>query len=107
MFFACISDQAGGTASMPDTFAYCLANGLLGVGWRVDALETTKSWDEFYAEASAVHEDLNTLSVHKQMGQRRMPFVDPRSSGQLLPGKGAVWLGIFHNGGGRARKTST
>ncbi len=45
---------SGGNANMNDTFQYCLNNGLLGVGWRVEKLSNTRNWEE-YEQAAAEH----------------------------------------------------
>jgi hypothetical protein len=48
----------GGSADMPTTFAYCLKNGILGVGWRTNSNRITKNWDEYFNEASQTHGNL-------------------------------------------------
>ena len=45
----------GGEANMQTTFDYCLRNGLLGVGWRIDSQRNTKDWNEYFKEASQVY----------------------------------------------------
>lgn len=49
---------SGGSADMPTTFDYCLKNGVLGVGWRTNSNKSTKNWDEYFHEASQVHDNL-------------------------------------------------
>ena len=49
----------GGSADMPKTFDYCLRHELLGVGWRTESQNNTKNWDEFYKEASSIHDNLD------------------------------------------------
>jgi len=44
---------------MPTTFDYCLRHGILGVGWRTDSQTITKNWDEYYNEASSIHDNLD------------------------------------------------
>ncbi len=56
----------GGSADIPATFDYCLKNGILGVGWRVDGQENTEDWDAFLREASRVHTDLNVCKYIKK-----------------------------------------
>ena len=51
---------------MADTFAYCLSQGILGVGWRTEITTNTKDWETYYAEASTLHEDLNTCKYIKR-----------------------------------------
>ena len=46
---------SGGRAARKTTFQYCLDNGLLGVGWRVNTLTNTRNWDDYSKEAS--HDD--------------------------------------------------
>lgn len=56
----------GGTADLHTTFDYCLKNGILGVGWRTPSQQNTKNWDEYYAEASQVHNNLQVCKyIHK------------------------------------------
>jgi hypothetical protein len=43
---------------MPTTFDYCLKNGILGVGWRTNSNKNTKNWDEYFNEASQIHDNL-------------------------------------------------
>lgn len=43
---------------MPTTFNYCLKNGILGVGWRTNSNKNTKDWDEYFNEASQIHDNL-------------------------------------------------
>lgn len=47
---------------MTDTFAYCLSQGILGVGWRTETTTTTKDWETYYAEARSLHGNLNTCN---------------------------------------------
>ena len=55
---------SGGEADRQTTFQYCLDNGLLGVGWRVNTLINTRNWDEYYKEASRIYGD-NSLGICK------------------------------------------
>ncbi|MGP8322041.1 MAG: hypothetical protein ACT6FE_06940 [Methanosarcinaceae archaeon] len=48
----------GGSADMVTTFGYCLKNGILGVGWRTNSNRNTKKWDEYFNEASQIHDNL-------------------------------------------------
>ncbi len=48
----------GGTASMEDCFDYCLKNGLLGVGWRIDSKKSSISWEYYLKEAEQIHNNL-------------------------------------------------
>jgi len=52
----------GGEASKEETFEYCLKNELLGVGWRVSTIKSTRDWNEYFREASRIH---NNLSICK------------------------------------------
>jgi hypothetical protein len=56
----------GGTASRERTFAYCIENNLLGVGWRTESQCNTKDWDEYYNEASKLHENLQVCKYMKK-----------------------------------------
>lgn len=56
----------GGTTNMQKTFAYCLENNLLGVGWKVDALKCTKNWDEYFQLASPIHSNLQVCEYIKK-----------------------------------------
>ncbi|MEA2103231.1 MAG: hypothetical protein U9P79_01125 [Candidatus Cloacimonadota bacterium] len=56
----------GGSASMEDTFEYCLKNGLLGVGWRTETNKNTTDWDEYFGEASGIHDNLNVCHYIKK-----------------------------------------
>jgi len=58
----------GGSADMKTTFDYCLKNGILGVGWRTSSDRNTKKWDEYFAEASQEHDDLNVCKyIHREV----------------------------------------
>jgi hypothetical protein len=59
----------GGSADMQNTFGYCIRNGILGVGWRTSSDRNTKNWDEYYAEASQEHENLQVCKyINKWVG---------------------------------------
>ena len=49
----------GGSASMEETFDYCVKNGLLGVGWRTESNSNTTDWDKYFTEASKIYDNLN------------------------------------------------
>jgi len=58
----------GGEANIQTTFNYCLSNGLLGVGWRTETNRNTKVWDEYFDEASKLHNNLqNCAYIHKRI----------------------------------------
>ena len=51
---------------MPTTFKYCLDHGILGVGWRTKSNKNTKIWDEYFSEASQIHDNLQVCKyIHK------------------------------------------
>lgn len=51
---------------MKTTFAHCMMNGILGVGWRTPSDRNTSSWDEYYEEACQEHENLQICKyIHK------------------------------------------
>jgi len=55
---------------MEDTFEYCLKNGLLGVGWRTETNKNTTDWDEYFGEATEIHDNLNVCQyIKKWVGQ--------------------------------------
>ena len=56
----------GGTADMSTTFEYCIREGILGVGWRTPSDNNTKNWDEYYQEASQVHDNLQVCKYIKK-----------------------------------------
>jgi len=56
----------GGSASMAETFAYCLSQGILGVGWRTETTTNTKDWETYYAEANTLHDNVNTCEYIKE-----------------------------------------
>lgn len=56
----------GGSADMKETFKYCLKNGLLGVGWRIESNKNTTDWDEYLNEASKIHKNLNVCKYIKK-----------------------------------------
>ena len=60
----------GGSASMADTFAYCLKHGILGVGWRVDEIKETTDWDIFYTAAADIYDDLGTCAYIRHRVQK-------------------------------------
>jgi len=49
----------GGSKDMWETFNYCLCNGILGVGWRLNSIKNTKNWDEYFKEASQLYDNLS------------------------------------------------
>lgn len=58
----------GGAADARTSFEYCLRHGVLGVGWRTETQRSTKVWDEYYAEASGIHDNLNVCSyIHRRV----------------------------------------
>lgn len=51
---------------MRATFDYCVREGILGVGWRTPSDKNTKNWEEYYQEASQVHDNLQGCQyIHK------------------------------------------
>ena len=56
---------SGGTDDMFATFAHCLANGVLGVGWRVEGLANTDIWEVYEQAALPVH------GSHREIRQPR------------------------------------
>ncbi|MFB9942768.1 MULTISPECIES: hypothetical protein [Gluconobacter] len=55
---------------MADTFAYCLKQGILGVGWLVDEIQETADWDTFYKVAVNIHKDLKTCAYIRERVQK-------------------------------------
>ncbi len=51
---------------MAETFAYCLSQRMLGVGWRTEATTNTKDWETYYAEAKTLHDNVNTCKYIKE-----------------------------------------
>jgi len=49
----------GGSAGMQETFEYCRRNGFLGVGWRTESNQSTADWEQYFSEASKIHNNLN------------------------------------------------
>ena len=56
----------GGFAGMKETFQYCLDEGVLGVGWRTNSNKNTTDWEEYFKEASPIHEKLNVCEYIKK-----------------------------------------
>lgn len=56
----------GGSASMENTFKYCLKNHLLGVGWRTETNKNTSVWAEYFDEATKIHDNLNICKYIKR-----------------------------------------
>lgn len=56
----------GGSASMADTFAYCLREGILGVGWRTASNTNTTDWDTYFNEATVQYGKVNVCSYIKR-----------------------------------------
>jgi len=50
---------------MTETFAYCLKQGILGVGWRTLSNTNTKDWGTYYTEANNIHDDLRICEYIK------------------------------------------
>ena len=48
----------GGNTDMYATFQYCLANGVLGVGWRVDEINETTEWEVYERLAASWYDSL-------------------------------------------------
>jgi len=57
---------SGGSANMKETFEYCLKNGLLGVGWKIESNKNIADWDEYNSEASKIHDNLNVCKYIKK-----------------------------------------
>lgn len=57
---------SGGAADLQTTFQYCLKHGLLGVGWRTNSQRNTKDWDEYFTEASQIHDRLQVCKYIHQ-----------------------------------------
>lgn len=57
---------SGGTADGEITFKYCLDNGVLGVGWRLNEYQNIVEWDKYEKLAAPVHDDLNTCRYIKK-----------------------------------------
>lgn len=55
----------GGKASRSQTFAYCLKNNILGVGWRINELVSTKEWKEYYNFAKQNYTNVNQCAYIK------------------------------------------
>ena len=51
---------------MADTFAYCIQEGILGVGWRTESNVSTTNWETYHAEASAIYDNLNICKYIKR-----------------------------------------
>lgn len=48
----------GGNTDMYATFQYCLGNGVLGVGWRVDGINETRDWEVYERRAAPWYDSL-------------------------------------------------
>ena len=48
----------GGTNDMDATFAYCVNQELLGVGWRVDGLANTEDWKVYKQAATQLYRSI-------------------------------------------------
>lgn len=48
----------GGTASIKESFEYCLKNKILGVGWQVNSTRAPASWDAYIKEAEQIHRNV-------------------------------------------------
>lgn len=57
---------SGGTANGKTTFQYCLDNGVLGVGWRLNEYQHIVEWDKYEGLAAPVHDNLNTCRYIKK-----------------------------------------
>lgn len=61
---------SGGTANGKTTFQYCLDNGVLGVGWRLNEYQHIVEWDKYEGLAAPVHDNLNTCRyIKKKVGE--------------------------------------
>ena len=72
---------SGGEADRQTTFQYCLDNGLLGVGWRINTLTKTRNWDDYYKEASRIYDDKGICKyIHTWVRERDLVWTrDPTS----------------------------
>ena len=55
----------GGLNNPKVSFAYCIDNGVLGVGWPTYLDKAAATWEEYKAEASKHHNDLRQVSYLK------------------------------------------
>jgi len=55
----------GGSVDMKKTFDYCLRNGILGAGWRINSNKNIKNWDNYLDEASLIHDNLSICKYIK------------------------------------------
>jgi hypothetical protein len=70
----------GGSASMKETFQYCLDEGLLGVGWRTKTNKNTKDWKKYIDEATQIHGKLHVCKyIEKWVGENDLVWT--RSTG--------------------------
>ena len=56
----------GGSASMKDTFQYCLDHKIMGVGWQLNSNKTSATWEEYLSEAETIHGDLKVCKYIKK-----------------------------------------
>ena len=56
----------GGSASMKDTFQYCLDNKIMGVGWQLNSKKTSATWEEYLSEAESIHGELKVCKYIKK-----------------------------------------
>ncbi|MCB1130029.1 MAG: hypothetical protein KDN05_02805 [Verrucomicrobiae bacterium] len=57
---------SGGLGNPGISFAYCLDEGVLGVGWPTYLDKGASTWEEYEAEASAHHDDLSRVRYLKE-----------------------------------------
>lgn len=63
----------GGTDDMFATFRYCLDNGILGVGWRVDGLANTDIWEVYEQVALPAHGSRKELQQPRYIYEKVEP----------------------------------
>ena len=55
----------GGLANSELSFAYCLQEQVLGVGWQTESDKVVSTWEEYETEASKEHDDLSRVRYLK------------------------------------------
>lgn len=84
--------KPAGKASRKRTFEYCLENNLLGVGWRVQGVENTKIWKDYYNKAKEKYSNVNQCAyIHKHVKTDDLVWTRYREKGYFLARVVSEW----------------
>lgn len=81
-----------GKASRKRTFEYCLENNLLGVGWKVQDVDNTKNWEDYYEKAKEKYGKVNQCDyIRKHVKVDDLMWTRDKSKGYFLAKVVSEW----------------